>query len=335
MKTVTLAPKEIVLEALRHELLTKTVSVSDLSSPASGVPSTSATAESIEPALPVETVTGEVFRPNGERYLPRKITIDGVVGDDVTMIRKAYKERLPVLLYGEPGTGKTALVEAALNENTEDGFALETVVTVQGTVETEVADFVGSWVQTPDGTYAWVDGPLVRAMEGDGTRGYPLLIDEVALIDSRVMAVVYGPMDGRNELVVTANPDRGTVTANDGFVVFGACNPNVPGAVMSDALISRFPIQVEMTTDWAIASRLGISKQITTVARNLNIKRESGELLTAPQLRELIAFKRVSEAFGVEMAVRNFLGCIRPEDRAIAVTAVQSVFGKTYAPLTF
>ena len=70
---------------------------------------------------------------------------------DVTLLRESIDAGLTVLLYGEPGCGKTALVEAAFGDD---------LFTVQGTVETETADFVGSWVQQPDGTYLWVDGPL-------------------------------------------------------------------------------------------------------------------------------------------------------------------------------
>ena len=227
-----------------------------------------------------------------------------------------------MLLFGEPGCGKTALVEAAFGDD---------LYTVQGTVETEAADFVGSWVQNPDGTYGWVDGPLIRAME-DGKK---LLIDEIALIDSRVMAVVYGVMDGRGELVVTQNPLRGTVHVSEGFAVIGACNPNVPGAQMSDALLSRFIIHIEMGTDWGIASKLGVPSKITQVVRNLNQKFANGEVTQAPQLRELIAFRDVSAKFGEQFAIQNFISQIREENRDIAIAQITAVFGDTHKSLAF
>lgn len=255
----------------------------------------------------------DFVRPNGEVYKPRAAKVGGSTIRDVDLVMTAYTKRMSCLLYGPPGTGKTALVDAVFPN----------LVTIQGSGETEVADFIGGWVQNTDGTFAWVDGPLVVAM----TEGRPLLIDEIALIDPRVMAVVYGVMDGRGELVVTANPDRGTVKAEDGFYVFGACNPHVPGAIMSDALLSRFQIHLEIETDWALVPALKIPAKIAQVARNLHHKQGSGEVLAAPQIRELIAFRDVEEVFGTEIALANFVSQSREEDRQIVAEVINSVYG--------
>lgn len=259
----------------------------------------------------------EYTRPNGESYLPRNLVVNELVTQDVTFIRTAHTSKMPVLLYGVPGTGKTALIEAAL----------ENVITVQGTLETEASDFVGSWIQTPDGKYEWVDGPLVVAMEN----GWPLLVDEIALIDPRVMSVVYSVMDGRDVLKVTANPSRADVQSKEGFLVFGACNPDVPGAIMSEALLSRFVLHVEMTTDWSVAKKLGVSTKLITLARNLQIKHSSGELTESPQMRELLNFMRVEEAFGMQIALQNLLAQARPENRAYYVENIESLYGSAEA----
>lgn len=257
--------------------------------------------------------SGRFFRPSGEEYLARVINVSGVKTTDVATIRAAAKTGNSVLLYGAPGTGKTALIEAALPN----------VVTVQGTIETEAADFVGSWVQEPDGTYRWIDGPLAVAAD----LGLPLFIDEIALIDPRSLAVVYGVMDGRDELVVTQNPKRGSIKVQPGFIVMGAFNPNVPGAILSDALISRFPIQIEVTTDWSLASKMGVPAKMIQIVRNLNTKATSGEMTAAPQLRELLAYKRLESSFGAEFALQNFFGQIRPENRDAARGVIENVLG--------
>jgi MoxR-like ATPase len=312
--------------AILAAALDRTSAMRDLSRIKS-MPSTT-TASTSTPAEPAKMrtvfdgieVSSSYVRPNGSEYKPRAMTVDGVVVHDVTFVRSAAKVNKPVLLYGPPGTGKTSLIEAAFPD----------VVTVQGTIETEMTDFVGSWVQDSDGTYRWIDGPLLVAAD----EGKKLLIDEIALIDPRSLAGVYGVMDGRDEIVVTQNPKRGVVKVQPGFMVLGAFNPNVPGAVTSDALMSRFPVQIEVGTDWSLASALKVPAKIIQVVRNLNHKAETGEITAAPQLRELLGFRDLTEVYGEEFALRNFISQIRPENRAVALAAIKAVMGAEPTALT-
>jgi nitric oxide reductase NorQ protein len=106
-----------------------------------------------------------VARPNGELYHPRRLA----GATDIDVLRRLRGDRMPVLLYGPPGTGKTALVEAAFPD----------VLTVAGTGDTCVEDFLGSFIPLPDsGGYEFVYGPLVVAMR----EGRPLLVDDATLM---------------------------------------------------------------------------------------------------------------------------------------------------------
>jgi nucleoside-triphosphatase THEP1 len=270
-------------------------------------------------AVVIEELTGEgvYSRPNGEKYRSR--TWGSSEHEDVQVLRKARETNQYVLLYGSPGTGKTALVEAA--------FADE-LYTILGTGDTEVADFVGGYIQTPSGGFEWQDGVLVKAAE----EGKVLLIDEIGLIDPKVLSVVYGLMDGRRELVVTANPERGVVKAKEGFFVVSATNPNAPGVVLSEALLSRFSIQAEMTTDWKVAKQLGVPAVVITAAQNLAKKYASDEVSWSPQMREVLAFRDLANTFGTKFAVENLLASAPEIDRPVVADVFSRALGEEYKP---
>lgn len=254
-------------------------------------------------------------RPNGQDYYARPW------GEhtDIEVLRKARTADQFVLLYGAPGTGKTAAVEAAFPDE---------LYTVLGSGDTEVSDLVGGYVQTPSGGFEWVDGSLVRAAE----EGKVLLIDEIGLIDPKVLSIVYGLMDGRREYTVTANPERGTVKAKEGFYVIAATNPNAPGVRLSEALLSRFSLQVEMTTDWALAKKLGVPAIAVTAAQNLAKKQSNGEVSWSPQMRELLNFKTVTSLFGSKFAVENLAGSAPELDRSVVTDVLTRVFGEEVRP---
>jgi nitric oxide reductase NorQ protein len=257
-------------------------------------------------------------RPNGENYYSRKWGEH----DDVMVLRTARDMSSYVLLYGAPGCGKTALVEAAFNDQPGGVF------TVLGSGDTEVSDLVGGYVQTPSGGFIWEDGPLLKAAESGGV----LLIDEIGLIDPKVLSIVYGLMDGRREYTVTANPERGTVKAKDGFYVIAATNPNAPGVRLSEALLSRFTVQAEMTTDWSLARKLGCPTPIVTAAQNLSKKQQSNEVSWAPQMRELLAFRDLAKKFGTKFAIANLLAAAPELDRPIVADVFTRVFGEECRP---
>lgn len=265
--------------------------------------------------------TDETYkRPNGELYYSRSWNGHG----DVEVLRRARgvtaggKTSMFSLIYGAPGCGKTALVEASFPD----------VYTLMGTGDTEVSDLVGGYIQNSDGGFEWVDGDLVRSAE----EGAVYFIDEIGLIDPKVLSIVYGLMDGRREITVTANPDRGTIKAHPNFYVIGATNPNAPGVKLSEALLSRFTIQVEMTTDWDLARKLGVPTKVVAAAQNLSRKQLSREVSWSPQMRELLAFRDTADTFGIEWAISNLLAVAPEIDRQIVADVMTRAFGAEHNP---
>jgi nitric oxide reductase NorQ protein len=267
------------------------------------------------PAAPTSlAVNGPVTRPNGQLYHPR--TLSGL--PDVTALQRLRDAGVAALMYGPPGTGKTSVVEAAFGD----------LVTVQGDGDTTVADIVGEYTQTPDGKFVFVHGPLVRAMR----EGRTLFIDDATLIPPTVLAVVYPAMDGRRQIMIKANGGE-VIDAAPGFYVVAGHNPGVHGAVLSDALASRFSVQIQVSTDYDLATQLKIDTRAVSVARNLSTRQAGGEVRWAPQLRELLAFQKIADVLGTDAAAGNLIGTAPEEDRDIVATVVKTAFGKTVAPL--
>ncbi|MFC4912965.1 AAA family ATPase [Actinomadura gamaensis] len=281
-------------------------------SPASGP----ATAPPAAPTAERSFRRGEtVTRPNGQAYYPR--TLADL--PDVAALQKLRAASIPALLYGPPGTGKTSLIEAAFPD----------LITVAGDGDTTVSDFIGEYTQAAGGGYEFVYGPLVTAM----TEGRALLIDDATLISPKVLAVVYPAMDGRRQIIVKAHKGE-TITATPGFYVVAGHNPGVHGAVLTEALASRFAAQIRVSTDYDLARTLKIEPRAVRVARNLAKRQESGEIGWAPQLRELIAFQKIAGVLGPEAAVANLLGVAPEDDREVVAEVLSAVYGRAITPLS-
>lgn len=266
-------------------------------------------AEAAKPVLPGD----KLVRPNGETYIARKI--DGAIGElsDVQMYRDAAAAGWTVFLYGVPGTGKTASLEVAFPG----------LITMLGTSDTEPADFLGQYIQTGPGRYSWQDGCLVQAME----QGKTLLIDEVGLVDPRSCAALYSVLDGRNSINVTMNPARGVVTAKPGFNVVMASNPDAPGVRLSEALLSRCGLQLEVGTDYNAMRTLGVNERIVDAAEHLDKLRTLGELSWSPQAREILSFKAIEEKMGLIIAIRSLINKAPAIERDTITSKLKERFG--------
>jgi nitric oxide reductase NorQ protein len=281
-------------------------------------PPPAATAAPAAPAPPAWKPR-DITRPNGENYRTRKLA--GLDLEDVDALQKFRAAGIPVMLHGRPGTGKTAVIEAAFSD----------VLTINGDDDTSTEDFIGGFTRIPregdedDAVDAWMDGPLVTAME----EGRPLFVDDCTVIPAKVMAVVYPVMDGRGVITAKGRPRKlgRMVTAKEGFYIIAAHNPGTIGAVLSDALSSRFLVQIEVGTDLNLAKDLGVTQNVRRVATNLTTQYLSEVVTWKPEMRELRGFMMVAEVIGEEGAAANLIGVAPHRDKDAVAEMVQSVFG--------
>ncbi|WP_230860578.1 hypothetical protein [Actinoplanes aureus] len=146
--------------------------------------------------------------------------------------------------------------------------------------------------------------------------------------------MLYPVMDGRGKVTVTTPHGTEIVEAVDGFYVCGGHNPGVHGAVLTEALGSRFTVQIEVTTDWDLARELKVPKAVVDAAIDLNAELSAGRIGWAPQLRELLGFVKVKDTLGMAAALSNLAG-IAPDDcRTEVTTALSRHTGKPITPLT-
>ncbi len=136
------------------------------------------------------------------------------VGDEVELFEAAYAEKLPVLLKGPTGSGKTRFIEymsyrigqAFPASNGRHGFPLVTVACHE---DLTASDLVGRYLLEAEGT-RWIDGPLTRAVKYGGI----CYLDEVVEARKDTTVLIHPLTDHRRLLhieklgeVIQAHPD--------------------------------------------------------------------------------------------------------------------------------
>jgi nitric oxide reductase NorQ protein len=192
------------------------------------------------------------------------------VGDEVSLYEAAYNARMPMMLKGPTGCGKSRFVEYM-------AWKLgRPLITVACNEDMTASDLVGRFLLDADGT-KWQDGPLATSAR----IGAICYLDEVVEARQDTTVVIHPltdhrrtlPLDKKGELI-HAHPDfQLVISYNPGYQSlmkdlkqstkqrFGALDFDYPREEIEVAIVSR-----ESGVDKAIAEKL---VQISHRARNL------------------------------------------------------------------
>ncbi len=125
----------------------------------------------------------EYFIQNEPYYEP--------VGDEVPVFEAAYRQRLPVLLKGPTGCGKTRFMEHMAWK------LKKPLITVSCHDDLTASDLVGRYL-VKGGETVWVDGPLARAVRA----GAICYLDEIVEARKDTMVVIHPLADDRRVLPI-------------------------------------------------------------------------------------------------------------------------------------
>ncbi len=152
------------------------------------------------------------------------------VGDEVEIFRSAYRARIPVILKGPTGCGKTRFLEhMAWLLGKEGGFQLP-LVTVACHEDLTASDLVGRYILQADHTL-WVDGPLSAAVK----EGAICYLDEVVEARKDTLVLIHPLADHRRLLPVEKKGS--VIKAHPNFLLVISYNPGYQ-SLLKDLKIS-------------------------------------------------------------------------------------------------
>ena len=163
---------------------------------------------------------------NAEEYIVEKEPFFVPIADEIAVFESAYNQRIPILLKGPTGTGKTRFVEyMSWKINNNKGSAKDVpLITVACHEDLTASDLVGRYLLDATGT-RWIDGPLTRAVKSGGI----CYLDEVVEARKDTTVIIHPLTDHRRTLTIDKLGQ--VVEADEGFLLVVSYNPGYQNAV--------------------------------------------------------------------------------------------------------
>jgi nitric oxide reductase NorQ protein len=184
------------------------------------------------------------------------------IGDEVRLFEAAYAERMPLMLKGPTGCGKTRFVEHMAWR------LCKPLITVACHEDMTASDLVGRFLLDAEGT-AWHDGPLTLAVR----HGAICYLDEIVEARQDTTVVIHPLTDDRRVLPLEKRGEL--VRAHPDFVLVISYNPGYQSVLkdLKESTKQRFGAIDFGYPDAAIEAEI--------VAHEAGIDRATADLLVA------------------------------------------------------
>ena len=134
------------------------------------------------------------------------------VGKEIEVFEHAYKNKIPFLLKGPTGTGKSRFIEYM-------AYKLDKpLITISCHEETSSTDLIGRYI-IKGAEAVWIDGPLTTAVR----KGAIIYLDEIAEARPDVIVAIHSLTDHRRELFIDKLGEN--VSAHEHFMLVASFNP--------------------------------------------------------------------------------------------------------------
>lgn len=134
------------------------------------------------------------------------------IGKEVEVFEHTFKNRLPILLKGPTGTGKSRFVEHMAYKMGKD------IITVTCHEETSSTDLIGRYIIQGSET-VWLDGPLTQAAK----KGSMIYLDEIAEARPDILVALHSLTDYRRTMYI--DKLGAEITAHPDFMLVASYNP--------------------------------------------------------------------------------------------------------------
>ena len=134
------------------------------------------------------------------------------VGKEIEVFEQSYLNKIPFLLKGPTGTGKSRFIEFMASKLKKN------LITIACHEETSSTDLIGRYIIK--GTEAvWIDGPLTNAVK----EGAIIYLDEIAEARPDVIVAIHSLTDHRRELYIDKLGSN--IKAHTDFMLVASFNP--------------------------------------------------------------------------------------------------------------